>query len=126
MARYERRAVGIDDRLLERVIQRSDAEWADYLAHWQAGGEVDAAPPPEAIVLPPEEVAARQELADRATMRAAMRADAVIQFLRTHTPAEAEAWVQANVTDLASARNALGKLAMIVAYLARERLANDR
>ena len=123
MNRYERRAVGIFDRTLGRIITRRDAEWADYVAHWQSGGDVDAAPAPEAVVLPPEEVAARAELAARDVMRDDLRADATIDFLRRNTPADVAAWVDVNVTDLASAKVVLRKLAMIVAYLARERLA---
>jgi hypothetical protein len=122
-ARYELRKAGVWDRVLGRLILKVDPEWADYVAYYRAGGEVDPLPPPAAIELSPEELAARAEIAARTAMRAAMRNDATINFLRANTPAECEAWVMTNVTDLASAKLVLGKLAMIVAYLARERLA---
>lgn len=106
-----------------RTFERIDHElWAEYQA-WISGGGVPDPLPPEPA-LPPAEAAARAEIAARRTMRTDLKADNVIDYLRTHTPAEAAAWVQANVTDLATARNVLSKLAMIVAYLARERLSN--
>lgn len=105
-----------------RSFERIDhVLWSAYQA-WLAGGGVPDPLPPEPP-LPPAEIAARAELAARDAMRDSLRADSTIQFLRTHTPAECEAWVAANVTDLASAKLVLGKLAMVVAYLARERLA---
>ena len=70
-------------------------------------------------------IAALAELEARHAARVAMRADVTVHYLRTHTPAECAAWVNANVTDLASAKNVLSKLAMICAYLARERLASE-
>ena len=109
-----------DGRSFERI---DHALWATYQAWLALGNTPDPLPPEPA--LPPAEAAARAELAARATMRDALKADSTIQFLRTHTPAECEAWVAANVTDLATAKNVLGKLAMVVAYLARERLAKS-
>lgn len=49
----------------------------------------------------------------------AARQYAKLQALRTMTPAEVQAWVDANVTDLASARDALKTLAIAVGILAR-------
>jgi hypothetical protein len=122
MARYHLLPANrVFDENTGRSFERIDHEaWAEYQA-WLAGGGVPDPVPPEPP-LPPAEQAARDELAARDGMRADLRADSTIQFLRTHTPAECEAWVQANVIDLASAKQVLGKLAMIVAYLARERL----
>lgn len=37
--------------------------------------------------------------------------------LKNMTPAEAKQWVQDNVTDLASAKNALEKMAMVLVWL---------
>lgn len=115
---YNRVWSEVDGRSFERIDHEL---WSEYQA-WLAGGGIPDPLPPDPA-LPPAEAAARAELAARATMRAALKADNTIDFLRTHTPAECEAWVAANVTDLASAKNVLGKLSIIVAYLARERLA---
>jgi hypothetical protein len=91
-------------------------QWYTY-EDWLAAGGV-----PEPRIVPQEELDAAAEVVARATMRDALRADNVVAYLRTHTPAECAAYVNANVTDLASAKNVLAKLAMICAYLARERL----
>jgi hypothetical protein len=122
MARYRLLPAGrVFDEDAGRSFERIDHEaWAEYQAWLAAGGVPDPLPPEPP--LPPAEQAARDELAARQAMRAALRTDSTIQFLRTHTPAECEAWVQSNVTDLASAKLVLRKLAMICAYLARERL----
>jgi len=50
------------------------------------------------------------------------RADAVINYLVTHTPAEINNYIQANVTDLASAKKVLAKLAVAVSVIARNEL----
>jgi NAD(P)-dependent dehydrogenase (short-subunit alcohol dehydrogenase family) len=50
------------------------------------------------------------------------KADAVIQYLVNHTPAECADYVQANVTDLASAKQFLKKVAMALSVLARSEL----
>ncbi len=122
-ARYELRPVGVWDNVLGRRITRSDGvEWAAYRAWMLDGNFPDPMPTP--VVIPPTqaELNAQAELAARITMQSALSADPVVQYLRTHTPAEAAAYVTNNVSDLASARNVLSKLAMICAYLARERL----
>lgn len=126
MARYELRAVGVYDNVAGRAITRSDYhEWAAYRAWLLLGNEPDPMPPP--VVIPPTqaELDAQAELAAREKMRNALRADSVVHYLRTHTPAECAAYVNSNVTDLASAKNVLSKLAMICAYLARERMAEQ-
>lgn len=50
------------------------------------------------------------------------KADTVVQYLRDHTTAECEAYVQANVTDLASARQMLKKFAVALCILAKQNL----
>lgn len=50
------------------------------------------------------------------------KTDAVIQYLVNHTPAECADYVQANVTDLASAKQFLKKVAMALSVLARREL----
>jgi hypothetical protein len=123
MARYELRPIGVWDNVLGHRITRSDGiEWGDY-RQWLRAGNV---PDPQPVVPPPAptqaELDALAEIAARATIRDALRADNVVAYLRTHAPAECAAYVNANVTDLASAKTVLSKLAMVVAYLARERL----
>lgn len=84
-------------------------EWpalAEFVTRWQA-----AAP----VVLPPT-----QEELDRAARKAALdaeaAADAFIDRLRGAEPQQIKDWVQANVTDLATARAVLARLAVAVAY----------
>jgi hypothetical protein len=50
------------------------------------------------------------------------KAEPVVKYLVTHTPAEIESYVAANVTDLASARTMLRKLAVAVSVLAKREL----
>lgn len=83
----------------------------------------------EAIVL---QAPTPQEVADRAAAAAAAaetlankqaaQADAVVQFLATKSPAEVYAKVQADITDLATAKVMVGKLAVAVSVLARSGL----
>lgn len=61
------------------------------------------------------------EVADKQGIEYA-KADAVIQYLVAHTPAECEAWVNANVNNLADAKNFLGKVAIALCILARREL----
>jgi hypothetical protein len=91
-------------------------QWYAY-EDWLAAGNV-----PEPRVIPQEELDAAAEVAAREAARTTLKADATITYLRTHTPAECATYVNANVTDLASAKAVLSKIAMVVAYLARERL----
>lgn len=51
--------------------------------------------------------------------RATAKADNVIRYLVTHTPAECAAYVNANVNNLADAKAFLGKVAMVLSVLAR-------
>jgi hypothetical protein len=124
MARYAIRPVGVyDSQTSQAITPMDDVAWAEYDVWLRQGNIPDPYVPPPPPAPTQAELDALAELADRDTMRDNLRADATIEFLRTHTPAEVAAWVNTNVTDLASARTVLSKLAMIVAYLARERLA---
>lgn len=70
----------------------------------------------------PEQVAAEAlRLAD-AQAKAEAKADGIVQFLRDHTPAECEAYVQTNVTDLASARALMKKFAVVLCVLSKQSL----
>lgn len=54
-----------------------------------------------------------------AQARADARADNIVQYLRDHTPAECEQYVQDNVTDLASAKAFLRKVAIVLCALSK-------
>jgi hypothetical protein len=62
-----------------------------------------------------------QQIADASAITTA-KADAVITYLVTHTPAEIENYVSTNVADLTTAKGVLGKLAVAVSVLAKDRL----
>jgi hypothetical protein len=91
-------------------------QWYAY-EDWLAAGNT-----PEPRIVPQEEIDAAAEVAAREAARTTLKADATITYLRTHTPAEVAAYASTNITDLASAKSVIGKLAMVVAYMARERL----
>lgn len=84
-------------------------DWIDYLA-WVALGGV---PDPE---FTPAQQAAR--MADSID-RAAAKADALVTALASKTPAEIDAYIVANVVDLASAKTVLRALAQVCGLLAR-------
>lgn len=75
----------------------------------------------------PEEQAARDaavaalvaQKAAEADSVSAVKADATVSYLRTHTPAECHAKVLADVTDLASAKAMLGRFAMALCVLTK-------
>jgi hypothetical protein len=48
------------------------------------------------------------------------KVDPVVKYLREHTPEECEAYVQANVTDLASAKAMMKKFAVALCVLTRK------
>jgi|GEM_PF-5605299 hypothetical protein len=82
---------------------------------------------PDFRLMTPTEEAARQadeaaRLAAHAALKAdlsTLRADAALKALMRSSPAQIDAWVAANVTDLASARNAIRLLARAVSVVAR-------
>lgn len=80
---------------------------------WGYDGTNFIAPPP--VPLSVEQIATAEALA-------AAKADAAIQYLVTHTPAECYAYVQNNVTNLATATAFLGKMAMVLSIIAKDRL----
>lgn len=55
---------------------------------------------------------------------ATLRGDNALRALIRSTPAQIDAWCTANITDLASARNAIRLLARAVSILARDALDN--
>lgn len=67
-----------------------------------------------------EEVAKRQQLAaDLAAVESA-KLDTTLQYLITHTPAEIYAKIQSDATDLSSAKDILGRLAIAVSLVIKE------
>ncbi len=97
----------------KRIAQ--DYTWSNggYTLAWEA----DPGPTPEQVAA--AAAAAAQAAADEAAVAAA-RTEAVVQYLRDHTPAEVEAYVQTNVTDLASARQMLKKFGVVLCVLAKQ------
>ena len=67
----------------------------------------------------PEEQAAIDAAAAALADKQAAKADAFVAFLATKSPAEVSARVETDVTDLASAKVVLTKLAIAVSVLAR-------
>lgn len=94
-----------------------NADYGEFLAWVAAGNTPDPVDPPTA-----DELSAIAQATDAAEAEAVAKADTVIQYLRDHTPAECEAYVQAQVTDLASARALLKKVAVVLCVLAKREL----
>jgi len=66
-----------------------------------------------------EQIAERQTAADDVAAKDAIKADNFVTNFIAMTPAQVASYIQANVTDLASAKNVIGKLALMVLLLAR-------
>lgn len=123
MNRYELRAVGVFDRQADMLVSPGMPEWSEYMEVMARGETVDPMPPPPPPPPPSaEEVAARADNASTEVVRDELRIDAAVRALRNRTPAQVDAWIDANVNSLADARAVLKILARIVALLARERL----
>jgi hypothetical protein len=79
---------------------------------------------PDAIPAPlsQQEIdAINANIAEQAAISSA-KADAVIQYLVSHTPAECAAYVASNVTNLATATALLQKFAMALCVLSKDKL----
>lgn len=70
----------------------------------------------------PDDVAAEAIRVADAEAKAIAKADNVVKFLCNHTPAEVEAYVQAQVIDLPSARALLKKFGVALCVLAKQNL----
>lgn len=76
----------------------------------------------EPYVKSTEEIAYKsQQLAD-SRARDSAKTETVIQYLINHTPAECDAYIHTKVTDLATATNILGKMAMALCVLSKDKL----
>jgi acyl-CoA reductase-like NAD-dependent aldehyde dehydrogenase len=72
------------------------------------------------VAITPEQIAAQAKSdQDRADAIAA-KADAKLQAIASMTPVQVRAWVAANVTNLADAKDALATMAVCVSVLARK------
>lgn len=69
-----------------------------------------------------QKLAAQQQAVADDAIRSTAKLDATIKYLLTHTAAEIEAKVQADVNNLAAAKVFIGKLAVAVGVLARREL----
>lgn len=67
----------------------------------------------------PEEIAAREKAEVDAASKIAVRQDAFVANFVAMTPAQVEAYISANVTSLATAKDVISKLAKMVLILAR-------
>ena len=90
-------------------------DWRKY-QEWIAEGNTPLpADPPT-----PEELAAEAERQALIAAKAKAKADTVVQYLRDHTVAECVQYVETNVTDLASAKAFLKKVAAVLSVLSKE------
>jgi hypothetical protein len=109
---------GIILRLSDGASIPPDAANSDYQAclRWVALGNT---------ILPRDAQDVAAEAAELATGQqqvqdiAAARQNAKLQALATRTPAQVQAWVDANVNNLADAKDVLSTLAVAVSVLAR-------
>lgn len=72
--------------------------------------------------VPAEKLALLEQIQADEAQKESAKLDTVIRYLVTHTPEEIVTYVNTNVTDLASAKNVLGKLAVAVSVLAKKEL----
>lgn len=68
-----------------------------------------------------EQAAQALAAADAADLATA-KADSVVRYIVTRTPAEINTYVQTNVTNLATAKDLIAKLAVAVSVLAKDKL----
>lgn len=78
-------------------------------------GTIDPIPAPTG-----EELAAAEKIAKDAADASNAKGDAKLNALATMTPPQARAWVAANVTNLADAKDVLATLAVAVSVIARK------
>ena len=83
---------------------------------WLALGNVPLPRDPQEVA---DEAAADAKAVKNTADATAAKGDAKLRALANMTPAQARAWINANVTNLAEAKDALGTLAAAVVVLAR-------
>lgn len=104
VAPVERPAPGATTHVVEGSPQLINGVWT------QSWTEVEASA---------DEIAARQRASADRSARSAIKADAFVGNFIAMTPAEVTAYIEANVTNLASAKSVINKLALMVLLLAR-------
>ena len=93
----------------------ANSDYREYLI-WLAAGNTPTPRDAQEVADEAATVAqAGKDIADAASAKA----DAKLAALAAMTPAQARAWVSANVNNLAEAKDALGTLAAAVVVLAR-------
>lgn len=98
--------------------QKFEQLYMRYVQRWKAAGT----PPIRTPAQITEDNAAQLENSNDNLAREFTKIDPVIRYLVTHTPAECAAYVQLNVTNLATAKDMLAKFAMALSVLARQQL----
>lgn len=102
-----------------RVVGQYAVVQAGYAEEWLDDGHPDLLPTAEEQAAEAAAEAARVALI---AAKAEAKADNIVQYLRDHTPAECAQYVQGNVTDLASAKAFLKKVAIVLCALSKESL----
>lgn len=117
MALYQLVSGGVKTSDLFIPNDPANRHWREFL-DWQAAGNI---PDPQftQAELDAQAAAIAAESLDRED-RAAAKADPLIANLAGKTPAQIDAYIVANVTDLASAKLVLRGLAQVVGILARK------
>jgi hypothetical protein len=108
------------DPLTQKVVQITPA-YNGALSRWETQWQVVALSAEELAIVAAKQAAQAQAAQDTADTDAA-KADATIQYLISHTPAQCYQKVQTDVTDLASAKVMLGRMAMALSVLGRNTL----
>lgn len=124
MSGYKYTPTGVRDLdSSEEITNQSGARWLDYLLWRDAGGQPLPADSPDLPVPPSaQELAALAVLAADEQDRNEAKLNPTLRYLVTHTPAECAAKVQADVTDLATAKDMLAHFAVALCVLARGQL----
>lgn len=112
---YQLTKGGIIIRLADQASIPMVADNSDYKAYlaWVAAGNT-------ALPATPDDTAAVALAQADVDALAAAKANAVIRYLVTHTPAEINSKIQGDVTNLATAKDYLANLAIAVSVLGRQ------
>lgn len=110
--------------ILNKVHFLEEARFANLLPAGStpitdAEAAVLQAPTPQQVA---DQIAAAALAAADLAARQVAKADTLIDFLIQKTPAEVVARVNSDITDLASARQVIGKLAVAISVLAKQNL----
>lgn len=98
------------DAIDENVAEVAPAFNAD-LSRWEQAWSV--------VPASAEQIAKRQAIADDVTSLNAAKADAFVRNFISMSPAQVATYIETNVTDLASVRNIMQKMALMMHHTAR-------